>query len=469
LQSSMFTNYPTEFADGSVLQDNYFPFWGTCPVPDTTPPTITTIDVFTTIDEGAILLGSVSANETVTWSVSTGVSIDAQGVLTLDAAAVFGTTYTFTVTATDTAGNAATTNAFSVTIISTNADLSDLIITSGRIRLDPIFASGTISYTTSVTNAKTSITVTPTQSDANATIQVSVNDGDYTNISNAVASGDIGLEEGSNTLEIKVTAQDGSTIKTYTITITRGLVPTITNFNDTIKNYFDASYTIVTPTTNSTGAFTYTSSNEAVATISEATVTIVGEGISTITATQEGDATYNSGSISHVLTVIDVPVLSKNGGISLTNPNYVNKNGAVNTSFGLSTTGAIIRAKTKITSAIVTNSVENISDTSVDITFRLTKINPSSFVNAIGVIVSLERNTTNVVFVQGYLALNTLFTAHITELNNTPLVPETTYYVRSFVYEKPSANSIEPYSFIFGNEIEFKTLPSIMRPPPRPE
>jgi hypothetical protein len=37
--------------------------------------------------------------------------------------------------------------------------------------------------------------------------------------------------------------------------------------------------------------------------------------------------------------------LSKNGEISFTNPNYVNKNGAVNTIFGLSATGAVIAVK----------------------------------------------------------------------------------------------------------------------------
>jgi hypothetical protein len=128
--------------------------------------------------------------------------------------------------------------------------------------------------------------------------------------------------------------------------------PTFTNFNDQAKYYFDGSYTIVAPTSNSSGLLSYTSSDGAVATISGTTVTINGAGSATITATQAGDATHNSGSIMHVLTVTAVSVLSKSGGISGTNPSYVNKNGAVNTSFGLSATGAVIAVKSPPPTAI---------------------------------------------------------------------------------------------------------------------
>jgi hypothetical protein len=122
--------------------------------------------------------------------------------------------------------------------------------------------------------------------------------------------------------------------------------PTFTNFNDQAKYYFDGSYTIVAPTSNSSGLLSYTSSDGAVATISGTTVTINGAGNATITATQAGDATYNSGSITYVLTVTAVSVLTKSGEISTTNPNYVNKNGGIGTGIALSRNGAILAAKT---------------------------------------------------------------------------------------------------------------------------
>jgi hypothetical protein len=54
----------------------------------------------------------------------------------------------------------------------------------------------------------------------------------------------------------------------------------------------------------------------------------------------------NGATVQQSFTInIVVPVLSKNGEISFTNPNYVNKNGAVNTIFGLSATGAVIAVK----------------------------------------------------------------------------------------------------------------------------
>ncbi len=62
----------------------------------------------------------------------------------------------------------------------------------------------------------------------------------------------------------------------------------------------------------------------------------------------------NGGTVNQSFTIdIVLAVLSKNGGISFTNPNYVNKNGAVNTSFGLSATGAVIAVKDPPPPAIV--------------------------------------------------------------------------------------------------------------------
>jgi len=65
----------------------------------------------------------------------------------------------------------------------------------------------------------------------------------------------------------------------------------------------DASFDLTAPTSNSTGAITYTSSNTAVATISGSTVTIVGAGSSTITATQAAAGEFGAASTTAVLVV----------------------------------------------------------------------------------------------------------------------------------------------------------------------
>jgi uncharacterized protein YjdB len=74
--------------------------------------------------------------------------------------------------------------------------------------------------------------------------------------------------------------------------------PTITNFSIQSKIIGDAPFTINQPTSNSSGLFSYTSSNLSVATISGNTITIVGAGTSTITATQAGTTNYSSGQIT---------------------------------------------------------------------------------------------------------------------------------------------------------------------------
>ncbi|ASU36570.1 cadherin-like beta sandwich domain-containing protein [Mucilaginibacter xinganensis] len=87
--------------------------------------------------------------------------------------------------------------------------------------LTPVFNSGTLSYTATVTNGTTTTTVTPTATDANAAIAVQVNNGGYTAVSSGSASTPLALNLGENAIDVNVTAQDGVTTKTYTITVTR--------------------------------------------------------------------------------------------------------------------------------------------------------------------------------------------------------------------------------------------------------
>ena len=121
---------------------------------------------------------------------------------------------------------------------------------------------------------------------------------------------------------------------------------TITNFGNLSRTYYDAPFVLTAPTSNSTDAFTYTSSNTSVATISGSTVTIVAAGTSTITATQAADATYASNSIAATLTVSSVTVITKNGQVTSTATNYVNKNGALSSSSGVNKNGQSIGTKT---------------------------------------------------------------------------------------------------------------------------
>lgn len=94
---------------------------------------------------------------------------------------------------------------------STNANLSALTI--GSLTLTPAFAAGTTTYTASTTNATNTITAVP--ADASASIQVLVGDQEIDNGTAATWA------EGANTVKINVTAADGTTTKTYTVTVTK--------------------------------------------------------------------------------------------------------------------------------------------------------------------------------------------------------------------------------------------------------
>lgn len=84
---------------------------------------------------------------------------------------------------------------------------------------------------------------------------------------------------------------------------TPAVLPTITGFAVPAKLVGAAPFTLTPPTSNSTGAFTYTSSNPAVATISGTTVTVVGAGTSIITANQEAAGSYSAGNATAIFSV----------------------------------------------------------------------------------------------------------------------------------------------------------------------
>jgi hypothetical protein len=90
---------------------------------------------------------------------------------------------------------------------------------------------------------------------------------------------------------------------TATFTVSELEPPTIGAFNVSSKMMGSVPFQITPPTSNSSGAFSYTSSNTSVATISGSTVTVVGVGTSTITATQAAFGTFASGTTTATFTV----------------------------------------------------------------------------------------------------------------------------------------------------------------------
>jgi hypothetical protein len=97
---------------------------------------------------------------------------------------------------------------------SANANLANLALSSGVLM--PAFASGTLSYAASVSHNVSAITVTPTVADATATVTVN-----GVAVASGTASDNIALAVGDNSLTTVVTAQNGTSTQTYTVTATR--------------------------------------------------------------------------------------------------------------------------------------------------------------------------------------------------------------------------------------------------------
>jgi len=106
--------------------------------------------------------------------------------------------------------------------LSSDATLSNLQLSG--IVLDQVFQASVVSYTASVEHRVSSTTVTATSTNSRATLTVN---------GVAVTSGSpgdpINLIEGSNSVSILVTAEDGATNRTYTVDVTRQSPPALSS------------------------------------------------------------------------------------------------------------------------------------------------------------------------------------------------------------------------------------------------
>ncbi len=115
---------------------------------------------------------------------------------------------------------------------------------------------------------------------------------------------------------------------------TNATLPTITGFTmPNNKKVGDVPFAITAPTSNSAGAFTYSSSNTDVATVSGSNITIVGSGSSTISVSQAANGIYSTGSASATLSVgfnppstaAPMPSTTSGSVISLFSNTYTNR------------------------------------------------------------------------------------------------------------------------------------------------
>ena len=114
---------------------------------------------------------------------------------------------------------------------SNDATLSDLVLrdasNGSAITLDPGFSAGHFDYSASVGFPVSQITVIPTKNDAGASIKYLSELNDELNDANTSKTGfQVNLAEGlENVIKVEVTAEDGTTTETYTLTVTRAVGP----------------------------------------------------------------------------------------------------------------------------------------------------------------------------------------------------------------------------------------------------
>ena len=109
-------------------------------------------------------------------------------------------------------------------LLSDDATLSGLSLSHGSITvpLNRAFDAATTQYTASVAYGVSSLTVKPTTNEMNATVgYFDASDTDLDDADANTPDHQVNLEEGSNTLKVKVTADDGNTTETYTVVVTR--------------------------------------------------------------------------------------------------------------------------------------------------------------------------------------------------------------------------------------------------------
>jgi sugar lactone lactonase YvrE len=150
----------------------------------------------------------------------------------------------YTVTAYNGAGGtSATVNIF---VGGSNSNLNALSINGTGI--SPAFVASTLNYTASVTSTVTSVDITPTLADATATITYN---------GNPVTSGSavtVSLAGAVTTVPFIITTTGGAT-KTYTITVTKAIAPTVTYTTQTFA--INTAITPLPPTAANVAAFGY--------------------------------------------------------------------------------------------------------------------------------------------------------------------------------------------------------------------
>jgi gliding motility-associated-like protein len=376
----------------------------------------------------SIRVTPTATNATATIKVN-GVTVasgSASGVIPLN---IGPNTITAVVTETD-----ASTTTYTLTVTRTgsaNANLAGLAISSGT--LNPAFASGTTSYTASVGGGIMSITVTPTAGDAGATITVN-----GTAVSSGSASPAISLNPGNNVITTVVTAQDGTTTKTYTLTVNKAPSP---NANLSLLRLVGADLSPAFTTANT--SYTATVADSITSAIVKPTTTVAGATVKVNGQPVASGASSASIPLSEGLNTITTVVTAQDGVTTKTYTIVVGR-GSSNTNLSnLKISGAALSPAFNISTTSYTATVGN---TVSSVTVTPYPSHPTSTVKVNGTTVASATPSDPIALSVGPNVINTVVTAQdgITTKTYTVTVTRAPSANANILQVKLSSGSLSP-------------------------
>ncbi|CAM3552966.1 MULTISPECIES: cadherin-like beta sandwich domain-containing protein [Saccharibacillus] len=297
-----------------------------------------------------------------------------------------GSTTTYTVTVKRAAPN-------------TNANLANLVLSQGT--LSPSFDPATTRYDVGVANSVTSLTVTPTLAGSSASVIVN---GAAT--TNGSPSGAIALAVGSNEIRVVVTAQDGTTAKTYTVYVTRAAPPSSNAFlADLALSQGSLSPLFASGTTGySASVPNSVASLNVTPTVSNANASVTVNGVAVTSGNASGSIALNVGTneIKTVVTAQDgtttqtytvnvtrAQVPSANADLSA----LALSSGTLSPAFASDKTGYIASVSNATTSLTVT---PTLADARASVTVNDSAVSSGNASGAIGLLVGPNRITVKV-------------------------------------------------------------------------
>ncbi len=104
-------------------------------------------------------------------------------------------------------------------VVDSSCGLSGLSASDGH--LFPPFLQATLRYTSVVPNSVASLVVNPTKATSGGRVEVRRVPDEWQEVASGAASSPLPLDPGGNTVEVRITAEDGLTVQTYTILVGR--------------------------------------------------------------------------------------------------------------------------------------------------------------------------------------------------------------------------------------------------------